>query len=85
MSDNSKVGTFTITDADSQLKNSGTHVTHTTAGNTKKVWNFNWQAPVTDVGAIKFYVSAIAADGTGSTGGDQAMTTSSSDFSVLGI
>lgn len=85
VSDNSKVGSFTDDGTDSQTFNSNKHVTHTSAGNSKKVWNFNWTSPTTDVGAIKFYVSAIAANGTGGTGGDQVLTTSSSNFSVLSL
>jgi hypothetical protein len=85
VSDNSKVGTFTADGTDNQLKNSGAHVTHTATGNTKKVWNFNWKAPATDVGAVKFYVSAIAANGNGSTNGDQVMTKTSGNFNVLGL
>jgi hypothetical protein len=82
---NSKVGTFTDDGVDNQLKNGGTHVTHTFAGNTKKVWNFNWTSPTTDIGAVKFYVASIAANGTGSTGGDQVVNTSSNNFSVLSL
>ncbi len=85
ISDNSKVGAFIDDGADNQLKNGGTHVTHTSAGNSKKVWNFNWTSPATDVGAIKFYVAALAADGTGGTGGDQTVTASTGNFNVLGI
>jgi len=85
ISDNAKVGTFVDDGADNQLINGGTHVTHTTAGNSKKVWNFNWTSPTTDVGAIKFYVAALAADGTGGTGGDQTVTASTGNFNVLGL
>jgi hypothetical protein len=85
ISDNTKVGTFTADGTDNQLKNGGTHLTHTSAGNSKKTWNFNWKSPATDVGAIKFYVAALAADGTGNTGGDQTVTASTGNFNVLGI
>ncbi len=85
ISDNTKVGTFTADGGDNQLVNGGTHITHTLTGNSKKTWNFNWKSPVTDVGAIKFYVAALAADGTGGTGGDQVVTGSTGNFNVLGI
>lgn len=85
VSDNTKVGTFTADGTDNQLKNGGTHVTHTSSGNSKKVWNFNWKAPATDVGAVKFYVSAIAANGNSGTSGDQVVNASTGNFSVLGI
>jgi len=85
VSDNSKVGVFSADGVDNQLKNGGTHITHTSTGNGKRVWNFNWTSPTTDIGAVKFYVSAIAANGTGSTGGDQVVNTSSNNFSVLGL
>ncbi|TVZ55394.1 putative secreted protein (Por secretion system target) [Lutibacter sp. Hel_I_33_5] len=83
-SDGSKIGTFTVGGSDTQLVNSGTHVTHTTSGNSQKTWNLNWKAPATDQGAIKFYVAAIAGNGSG-TSGDQVVTATSSSFSVLGI
>lgn len=85
VSDNSKVGSFTDDGSDSQTFNGNKHVTHTSAGNAKKVWNFNWTSPTTDVGAVKFYVAALAANGTGGTSGDQVLTTSSANFSVLGL
>lgn len=84
VSDGSKIGTFTSDGTNNKLVNGGTHVTQTTAGNSKKTWNFNWKAPNTDVGAIKFYASGLAGNGSG-TGGDQVVTTTSSSFNVLGI
>lgn len=84
VSDGSKIGTFIADGLDNQLKNGGTHITHTTAGNSKKSWKFNWKAPDSDVGAIKFYASALAGNGSG-TGGDQVVTATSSTFNVLGI
>jgi len=84
VSDGSKIGTWTVDGSNIQLVNGGTHVTHTTSGNTVRTWTASWKAPVTDQGAIKFYVAAVAADGTGGTGGDQVITGSTSNFS-LGI
>ena len=37
-------------------------------------WSFSWQAPATSVGAIYFFCSANAADGTGDSGGDYVYT-----------
>lgn len=84
VSDGSKIGTFIVDGANNQLKNGGTHVTHTATGNTQKAWDFKWTAPTTDVGEIKFYVAGLAGNGTG-TGGDQVVTTASSSFNVLGL
>jgi hypothetical protein len=85
ISDNSKIGTFTDDGTDNKLVNGGTHVTHTSTGNSKKTWNFSWKSPATDVGAIKFYVAANAANGNGNTDGDQVVTASTGDFNVLGL
>jgi hypothetical protein len=85
ISDNSKVGTFVADGTDNKLVNTGTHVTHTSAGNAKKSWNFNWTSPTVDVGAVKFYVAALAANGTGNTDGDQVVTASTGNFNVLGV
>lgn len=85
ISDNSKVGTFTDDGTDNQLINGGTHITHTSTGNSKKTWNFNWKSPTTDVGAVKFYVAAVAANNNSGTSGDQVVTASTGNFNVLGI
>ncbi|WP_347174694.1 choice-of-anchor V domain-containing protein [Polaribacter uvawellassae] len=85
VSDNAKVGTFTVSGTDNKLVNGGTHVTHTSAGNTKNTWNFNWTSPTTDVGEVKFYVAALAANANGSTSGDQVVTATSSNFNVLSL
>lgn len=84
VSDGSKIGTFIADGSSSQLKNGGTHVTHTATGNSQKIWNFQWKSPTTDVGEIKFYVAGLAGNG-GGTGGDQVVTTASSTFNVLGL
>ena len=84
VSDGSKIGTFIADGSSSQLKNGGTHVTHTATGNSQKIWNFQWKSPTTDVGEIKFYVAGLAGNG-GGTGGDQVVTTTSSTFNVLGL
>ena len=85
ISDNAKVGTFAVSGSGSQLVNGGTHVTHTSTGNSKNTWNFNWTSPTTDVGAVKFYVAALAANANGTTTGDQVVTASTGNFNVLSL
>lgn len=71
-----KRGTYTA-GTGNQIVNSGTHMTHTQAGNTQTSWTFDWTAPATaEGGVITFYASVNAADGTGGTSGDQVITTS---------
>lgn len=84
VSDGTKIGNFIADGSSNQLKNGGTHVTHTATGNSQKVWNFQWKSPTTDVGEIKFYVAGLAGNG-GGTGGDQVVTIASSTFNVLGL
>lgn len=85
VSDNSKVGTFTVNGTDNKVVNGGTHVTHTSTGNSKSSWNFNWTSPTTDVGEVKFYVAALAANANGNTSGDQVVTATSGNFNVLSL
>jgi len=85
ISDNSKVGTFADDGVDNRIVSGGTHVTHTSTGNSKTTWNFNWTSPTSDVGAVKFYVAANAANGDGNTTGDQIVTASTGNFNVLGL
>lgn len=78
VSDNSKIGSFDVSGrSDIQLTNSGGNVVQTTAGNSQKSWNVNWTSPSSDVGEVRFYVAAVAGDGSGS-GGDQVVTATSS-------
>lgn len=44
------------------------------AANSSNTWTFNWTAPATDVGTVKFYVSGVAANGTGNDNGDKVYT-----------
>ncbi len=48
------------------------YATHTSASNSSsnQFWVWEWQAPATDVGPVKFYVASNLADGNGATGGD---------------
>lgn len=56
-----KIGGFGITDAVNTHLQFGTNfITHSLAGTDQSSWNFTWTAPLTDVGAITFYVASIA-------------------------
>ncbi|NVK52301.1 MAG: T9SS type A sorting domain-containing protein [Flavobacteriaceae bacterium] len=79
-SDNSKVGTFA---AGSGSRVSGSRITHSSDGQSS--WSFKWTAPATAVGNVKFYAASVAANNNGGTSGDQVVTASTGDFSVLGI
>ncbi len=71
-----KVGTYAA-GTGNQVVNSGTHMTHTLAGNTQTSWSFDWTAPSSaEGGEITFYASVNAVDGTGGTSGDEVVTTS---------
>lgn len=63
----SKVGVFSITDAvNTQSDFLGHFVTHTFLGHEgsgSSIWNFDWTAPTSDVGAITFYVASVAGNG----------------------
>jgi len=77
--DNSKVGTFALTDAvKTKFVNSNTAVSHTAAGTTPSTtnatsWSFDWTAPVAGTGDVTFYGAFNSANGSGS-GGDQIYT-----------
>lgn len=84
---NNGAGSFTITDAvNTQLSDSPPpskdYVKQTNTGtyngtvNGPVTWNFDWQAPSSNIGAIAFYVAGNAANGNGSTSGDFIYTTS---------
>jgi hypothetical protein len=60
---NTKAGLFGASDpTNTQLKNNGTAVTHTTTGNSMNTWSFNWVAPIAGTGDITFYGAFIEAD-----------------------
>lgn len=57
------------------------HVTHSAApfvqaGSAPYEWTVRWTAPANDVGTVTFYAAGNAADGTGSTSGDQIYASS---------
>jgi hypothetical protein len=80
-SDNGKVGSFT---AGTGSRVTGSRITHSATN--QNSWSFKWTSPSTDVGNVKFYAAAVAANGNGSNdGGDKTATTATSGFSVLGI
>ncbi|MCT4581798.1 MAG: T9SS type A sorting domain-containing protein [Flavobacteriales bacterium] len=73
-SDDTNIGSFTITDAtNTQLRIGGgrTYVTHTSSGNGLTTWNFDWVAPTNPEGDITFYVAANQSDNNGTTSGDE--------------
>jgi len=86
-----KVGQFIISgDGETQLANSGSAITHTSAGITPdggmKSWTFEWTAPSTDVGVVTFYTAVNAANNNGGTSGDMIYTSSLSvDESSVGV
>ncbi len=74
MSDDASIGTFSLTDAtNTQLKMGmgRTYVTHTSAGNSQSTWSFDWVAPATNEGNIKFYYAANLTNNNGTTSGDE--------------
>ncbi len=71
-----KVGSYTA-GVGNQVVNAGTHMTHTSAGNSQTSWTFDWTAPESIVGdEITFYAAVNSTNGNGSTSGDQIVTTS---------
>jgi len=75
----SKKGSWTVTDAGrTKLANANSSVTHTSGGNTPtgntNTWSANWTAPSSSTGQIKFNTAVNAANGNGSTSGDQIYT-----------
>ncbi len=73
---NTKKGTFVITDAaQTRQANANSSVTHTLTGTTpsgdSKSWSFNWTAPASGTGSVKFYGAFNAANGDNTNGGDQ--------------
>ena len=85
-SNNSNVGTFSLTDeVNTRLiedDHNGTdriYVGHTVCGADVDPpgsiqWSFNWQAPDSDVGNINFYLSSLATNHNHSTSGDHTYT-----------
>jgi hypothetical protein len=67
-SDNSKVGTISITDGTNTKSLGGTSVTHKNVGTTgagSNTWSFDWVAPAVGTGDVTFYGAFNATNGTG--------------------
>jgi hypothetical protein len=76
-----KKGTFNITDNDrTRTLIQAKAATHKSTGNTPEdgqiTWEIEWVAPESDAGDIGFYAAFNAADGNGSTSGDEIFTSS---------
>lgn len=74
-----KKGTWTITESSrTKLTNSNNAVTHTSGGTApngdSNSWDMDWTAPAAGTGNIKFNTAVNAANGNGSTSGDQIYT-----------
>ena len=85
-SNNTNVGTFSLTDTDDTRLIEDDHngsdriyVGHTICGADtdtlgEKQWSFDWLAPDTDVGDIDFYLASLATNHNHSTSGDHTYT-----------
>ncbi|WP_213522879.1 choice-of-anchor V domain-containing protein [Nonlabens sp.] len=72
-----KVGSWTA-GAGTQLRNGGTGLTHTSAGNTSNNWTLRWTAPASDQGPVTFYYATLQANNNGANSGDQMINGQSS-------
>lgn len=76
------IGSSDVTSEDF-LGHTGAYATHKITKGTGD-WNFQWQAPATDVGDITFYAAFNAANGNGNTSGDRIYTaTYTTTYSIL--
>ena len=82
VSDNSKIGTL-IAGSTSSLTNGNANITHTNSSNNS--WSFQWKSPTTDQGRVTFFGVLVAANGNGTTSGDQVVTGDSGQISSLSI
>lgn len=76
-----KLGTIgLISSSTTKTVSSGKYITQTQAGATgttgSHTWTFNWTAPAAGSGAVTFYGAFLAANGNGSSSGDQTYKTS---------
>ncbi len=78
-----KIGTFTAGSNSKTISGSNQSITHNSPNDNS--WAFVWNSPASNLGEIKFYVSAIAANGNIGTTGDQVVTNSTGNFNVLGL
>lgn len=76
-----KSGTFVATNTtNTKAINLSQYITHKSAGTTgsgnSKTWTFDWTAPVSGTGSVTFYAAFNAANGNGSTSGDEIVLSS---------
>jgi hypothetical protein len=71
---NTQAGTITaIPGSGAQVINGSggkKYVTHTAAGNTQSAWAFQWTAPATNVGNVRFYLATNQTNSSGTESGD---------------
>lgn len=86
-----KMGSFTVTDdIETQLTNDADAVTHTSDGtdpeNNANSWSMEWTAPDEPNSEVTFYAAFNAANGDGSSSGDNIFTSEqSAELSSVGI
>lgn len=74
-----KIDNSTIVTAGSGQFAGRSYITHSNQGSGasstgKRIWNFNWKAPATNVGTVKFYLATIGANNNGQNSGDRIYT-----------
>lgn len=70
------VGTL-IQVSGTNVSNDGKYISHNGAQSTVSPdWSFQWTAPDAGTGSFSFYLSVVAADGTGNTSGDEVVLSS---------
>ncbi len=74
---NNFVGTLTPITAGGTSSTTGmgrTYINQTSGGSTAAAWAFDWTAPATDVGAVRFYVATNKSNNNGNNSGDEIFT-----------
>lgn len=73
-------GKFALSNSETRLLSGGSGITHSASGTSAasgtRTWTANWIAPVAGSGKVTFFAAINAADGNGSTNGDEIYTTS---------
>lgn len=77
---NEKIGSFT-SGSGSRTVNNNKAVTHSEISSSGD-WSFTWRSPATDLGRVTFYTAVNAANGNGSTSGDQVVLANKSSASL---
>lgn len=73
LSDNSKAGSSTGIATNTEMKsaNNQEYIGHVSASNTSQSgWTFNWTAPATNVGDVRFYLAANTTNNSSTSAGD---------------